>query len=122
MSKTYKRSNAPIFWLMFGAGGMLSALFGSVLIFITGLAVPLGWVFKPGLLSYERVLPLAQNWFGKGFLFVLIAMFAWHAVHRIFHSLHDIGIHAGALAKLLCYGSALVLTVVIAFALLSIGF
>jgi len=118
----YKRSNAPIFWLLFGAGGMLSALFGSVLVFITGLAVPLGWIFKPQLLSYERVLPLAQNWLGKGFLFAIIALFAWHAVHRIYHSLHDIGIHTGALAKLLCYGSALVLTVVTATQLLSLGF
>ena len=33
-----KRSNAPIFWLLFGAGGMLSALLGSMLIFITGIA------------------------------------------------------------------------------------
>ena len=31
-------SNAPIFWLLFGAGGVLSALFGSALVFITGIA------------------------------------------------------------------------------------
>ena len=36
-----KRANDPIFWSSFGAGGMLSALFGPVLIFITGIAVPL---------------------------------------------------------------------------------
>ncbi|MCC4119201.1 fumarate reductase subunit D, partial [Aromatoleum toluclasticum] len=37
-----KRSNAPIFWGLFGEGGMLAALFGPVLVFITGIAVPLG--------------------------------------------------------------------------------
>ncbi|MEI6722867.1 MAG: fumarate reductase subunit D, partial [Betaproteobacteria bacterium] len=31
-----KRSNAPIFWSLFGAGGMLSALTGPALVFITG--------------------------------------------------------------------------------------
>ena len=36
-----RRSNAPVFWLLFGAGGMLCALLGPVLVFITGLAVPL---------------------------------------------------------------------------------
>ncbi len=118
----HKRSNAPIFWLLFGGGGVLSALFGTMLVFITGLAVPLGWPLRSDTLSYPRVLAFAQNWVGKGFLFVVISLFAWHAMHRIFHSLHDVGIHTGALAKLVCYGGALLITLVAAGALLSIGF
>ena len=113
-----KRSNAPVFWLLFGAGGMLSALLGPMLVFITGIAVPLGWPPRSGWLSYSRILGLAQSWLGKGFLFVVISLFAWHAVHRIFHSLHDIGVRTGTLAKLICYGMALALTVVSAWALL----
>ena len=117
-----RRSNAPIFWLLFGAGGMLSALLGTALVFITGLAVPLGWPLPGDLLTYPRALAFAQQWFAKGFLFVVITLFAWHAVHRIFHSLHDIGVHNGALAKLVCYGGAALITIVAAVALLSIGF
>jgi len=117
-----KRSNAPIFWLLFGAGGMLSALLGTALVFITGLAVPLGWPLPGDLLTYPRALAFAQQWFAKGFLFGVITLFAWHAVHRIFHSLHDIGVHNGALAKLVCYGGAALITIVAAVALLSIGF
>jgi len=117
-----KRSNAPIFWLLFGAGGMLSALLGTMLVFITGLAVPLGWPLRSDLLDYPHMHAFAQNWLGKGFLFAVIALFAWHAVHRIFHSLHDIGIHTGALAKLVCYGGALAITLVTAYSLLSLGF
>ena len=119
---TRPRSNAPFFWLLFGAGGMLSALLGTMLVFITGLAVPNGLLLRSDLLSYRHVLAFAQNWAGKGFLFVVIALFAWHAVHRIYHSLHDIGIHTGSLAKMVCYGSALALTMVAAISLLPIGF
>ena len=53
---------------------------------------------------------------------MVIALFAWHAAHRIFHSLHDLGIHTGAVAKLVCYGGALAITVVAAAGLLSLGF
>ena len=117
-----RRSNAPIFWLLFGAGGVLAALFGTALVFITGLAAPLGWLLPERTLSFPRVLGMAQHPLGKAFLFAVVSLFAWHAVHRIFHSLHDVGIHAGALAKLLCYGTALVVTVVAAWSLLAIGF
>jgi fumarate reductase subunit D len=56
------------------------------------------------------------------FLFAVIMLFAWHAVHRIYKSLHDIGVPPGTAAKLVCYGTAAVITVVAAWALLSIGF
>jgi fumarate reductase subunit D len=117
-----KRSNAPVFWLMFGAGGMLSALFGTALVFITGIAGPLDWALGTDVLSYPRVLAFSHNWLAKGFLFALIALFAWHAVHRLYHSLHDLGMPTGTLAKLACYGTALAITVVAAAALLSTGF
>ena len=116
-----KRSHAPIFWLLFGAGGMLAALFGPAIVFITGVAVPLGWPLPHDWLSYPRMLGFAQHWAGKAFVFVVIALFAWHAAHRILHSLHDLGLHKGAIAKLACYGSALAVTLVGAFSLLVIG-
>lgn len=117
-----KRSNAPVFWLLFGAGGMVSALLGAGLVFVTGLAVPLGWMLPPDLLAYPRVLALAQHWAGKGFLFVVISLFAWHAVHRLFHSLHDIGLRTGPLAKVVCYGTAAAITGVAGLSLLILGF
>lgn len=117
-----KRSNAPFFWLLFGAGGVLSALLGSALVLITGLATPLGMGLHNDFMAYPRMMAFAQNFIGKGFVFVVVALFAWHAAHRIFHSLHDVGIPHGTLPKLLCYGSALVMTLVAAFSLLRIGF
>jgi fumarate reductase subunit D len=101
---------------------MLSALLGPMLVFITGIAVPLGLLLPRDLMSYPRMLAFAQHWAGKGFVFAVIALFVWHAAHRIFHSLHDIGIHAGTLAKLLCYGGALAVTLLALWSLLVIGF
>ena len=117
-----KRSNAPVFWLLFGAGGMLAALLGAMLVFITGIAIPLGWPLRSDSMSYSRLLGFAQHWAGKGFVFVVIALFAWHAAHRIFHSLHDLGIRRHGLAKLLCYGSALAITLIAAASLIELGF
>jgi fumarate reductase subunit D len=116
-----RRSNAPVFWLLFGAGGMLSALFGTALVLVTGLAVPLGWLPADGL-AYDRMLGLAQHWLGKGALFVVVSLFAWHAVHRIYHSLHDVGVRTGPFAMVVCYGTAMFVTVLSAVALLSLGF
>ena len=115
-----KRSNAPIFWLLFGGGGMLAALLGTMLVFITGIAAPLGWPLPAQLLSYPRVLAFAQHWIGKAFLLAVIALFAWHAAHRILCSVHDIGIPKNLAAKLTCYGAAMALTLIAARALISL--
>ena len=117
-----KRSHAPVFWLLFGAGGMLSALLGPAIVAITGFAAPLGWLPSSAVFSYPRLLAFAQHPVGKGLLLAVVALFAWHAAHRILHSLHDLGLHMGVGAKLVCYGSALSLTLFAAATLLSIGF
>lgn len=116
-----KRSNEPIFWSLFGAGGMLAALIGPALVFITGIAVPLGLVFAPDTMSYAHMLAFAQNWLGKCFLFAVVALFLWHAAHRIAILLHDFGVHAVTVVKLFSYGFAFVGTVVAGYALLTIG-
>ena len=114
-----KRSHAPIFWLLFGGGGMLAALFGTALVLVTGIVVP---ITGGELLAYPRMLALAQTVVGKAFLLAVIALFAWHAAHRILCSLHDVGIHKGLAAKLACYGAAMVISMVAAASLWRIGF
>lgn len=97
-----KRSNKPIFWSLFGAGGMLAALAGPALVAITGIAVPLGLVD----MSYERTGAFAQNGFGKLAIFVVISLFLFHGCHRMYHCLHDFGIHVGPGLKALFHGFA----------------
>lgn len=121
MAYPLKRSNAPVFWLLFGAGGTLAALIGPMLVFLTGVGAPLDLV-SAGLLDYARVLALSRHWLAKAFLFATVTLFLWHAMHRIFHTLHDFGVHAGAALKILCYGTALAGTVIAAWALLAVGF
>jgi fumarate reductase subunit D len=106
-----KRSNAPIPWALFGAGGMLSALTGPALVFITGLAVPFAFLVPPDSMNYLRILAFAGHWAGKAFLFAVVSLYLWHAAHRLFHSLHDLGVRTGPLAASLCYGSAFLGTV-----------
>lgn len=117
-----KRSNAPIFWSLFGAGGALAALVGPVLVLVTGIVTAVGIWIPQTALSYERVLAFARHWGGKAFLLAVISLFLWHAAHRIFHSLHDVGVHPGTGCKLLCYGGALLGTIIAATELISIGF
>lgn len=116
-----KRSNEPIFWSLFGAGGMLAALIGPALVFITGIAVPFGLIFAPDTMSYANMLAFAHNWLGKLVMFAVVALFLWHAAHRIAILLHDFGVHAVAIVRLLSYGGALVGTVIAGYALLAVG-
>jgi len=116
-----KRSNEPIFWSLFGAGGVLSALVAPILIFITGIIAPIG-LWMPGqALAYSRVLGFAQHWLGKLMLMAVISLFLFHAVHRIYLGLHDIGVHAGTAARVAAYGSALLGTLIAAYLLIVVG-
>lgn len=117
-----KRSNAPIFWALFGAGGMLSALTGPALILVTGILVPLGLLLPPDMMSYPRMLAFAQHIVGKLFILAIIILFLWHSAHRIFKTLHDFGIHPSPASKLACYGTAFVGSVLAVYAVLAVGF
>ena len=68
----------------------------------------------PQALDYSRVLGFAQHWFGKLLLLAVISLFLFHAVHRIYHGLHDLGVHAGTGAMVAAYGSALLGTLIAA--------
>ena len=112
-----KRSNKPVFWSLFGAGGMLSALIGPMLILITGIALPLGMVN----FSYERAVAFAQNGFGKAAILLVISLFLFHGVHRMYHCVHDFGVHVGPGLKAAFHGFAALGTLAAGWLLLSIG-
>jgi fumarate reductase subunit D len=110
------QSNKPLLWLPFAGGGLVAALIIPVLILITGVLMPLGLLPLP----YEKMAAFAHNPLGKLILFGTVALPAWHAAHRLRMTAHDLGLGGGAVVKALCYGSAGVLIVAAAMALLAI--
>ncbi|MCW2272733.1 fumarate reductase subunit FrdD [Rhodoblastus acidophilus] len=117
-----KRSISPIFWLLFGAGGMLSALFGPALILITGILAPTGTGLPENFLSYDAALAFARNPLGKLVLLALIALFFWHGAERVFLTLKDMKAGSSLVLKLGTYGVAALVSVATILLLLAIGF
>ncbi|MDH5275540.1 MAG: fumarate reductase subunit FrdD [Gammaproteobacteria bacterium] len=116
-----KRSNKPVFWSLFGAGGMLSALVGPALVFLTGIALPLGLGFDAAGLSYARAMGLLQNPLAALALAAVISLFLFHGFHRLYHTLHDLGVPVGPGLKALCHGLARLGTLVAIALLFALG-
>jgi fumarate reductase subunit D len=110
------RSNKPIIWALFAAGGTFAAFFTPVMILVTGLAVTFG-LLPAEALAFERVLAVVQNPIGKGLMFLAVFLPAWHAAHRLRITAHGFGIRADTAVLAVCYGLAAVATLVTIFAL-----
>ena len=118
--KKYIRSNEPVFWGLFGAGGMLTAFLTPVMVLVTGLLIPLG-IINAEHLSYDKLHLFASSWYGAAIILVLVALPLWHTLHRIFHSLHDLGIKRGRdWQQVICYGFAFAVSVFVFTLLLQV--
>lgn len=109
-----RRSHEPVVWLLFAAGGMIAAMLLPALIIVIGLAGPTGMLAESSL-DYERVVGLVDHPVGRLVVFTVISLLFWHAMHRIFHGLHDIGIDTRAKRyRYISYGVALLATLITA--------
>jgi fumarate reductase subunit D len=101
------KSNKPIFWSLFAAGGTLAAFLAPVLVLIF-LLVAMG--HAPGVFAYSNLHAFASHWLGKIALLGVITLFLWHAAHRLRVTLHDFGLRQDAIVAVLLYTSAGVAT------------
>lgn len=112
-----RRSPEPLVWLLFSGGGMAAALLVPVLLFLFGVAFPLGWLPAP---EHAALLGLVRNPVTKLVLFGLCALALFHWAHRFRYTLYD-GLRlkqASALIAVVCYGAAAVGTVIAGLVLL----
>ena len=114
-----KRSHEPIWWALFGAGGMLSALLAPALVIVTGIAGPLGGLPLSDW-GHAQWLAALQHPLARLALLAVISLFLFHGGHRIRHSLHDLGLPARRVAAIACYGLAVAGTVLTAALLLQL--
>ena len=113
------RSNKPVVWGIFAAGGTLAAFVLPAIIFSLTLGVALGWI-PLEVLSYERAIAGVQSPLVKLATFAVTVLILWHAAHRLRITAHDLGIYADGLVMLICYGIAALGTVVTFVALLGL--
>lgn len=111
-----KRHPEPLLWMLFSAGGVLSAMLMPILVFLFGIAFPLGWVTPP---SYDHLLTVVANPITGLVLFSLIVLSLFHWAHRFRHTLYD-GLqikHLNEVIALVSYGLAVVGSVAAAYLL-----
>jgi fumarate reductase subunit D len=119
-AEDYPRSNEPIAWSLFGAGGMVVAFITPVLILISTLLVPLG-LADSALLAYGNVINLLNTGWGALAIFIVITLQLFHAAHRIYHGLHDLHIEGNpTLMLLVFYGGATALSLLTGVLLFSL--
>jgi fumarate reductase subunit D len=97
------KSNKPIFWSLFAAGGTVTAFVTPALVLVTLFAA-----FGAGMdmFTYESIHAFAGWWLGKLIIFGVILVSLWHAAHRLRVTMHDFGVRADTLVAYVVYGIA----------------
>ena len=108
------RSNEPIWWSLFSAGGVVAAFFLPVTLLITGIVVPFFG------LEAEDLRVLVGHPLTRLYLFVLISLPLFHWAHRFRYVAADFGLKKlSGVLPIICYGTAILGTVMAIFALVS---
>ena len=100
------RPATPLWWLLFSAGGVMSAFFMPVTVFLTSIAVAADW------LDEEELLDAVRHPLGRAYLFMLVSLSLFHGAHRFRYALVDLGLPWLGRRAWLFYGLATTGTVV----------
>ena len=109
INRNPKRSDEPVWWGLFGAGGTWFAMLTPATILVLGILVPLG-IIDLEAMSFNRVSDFVTSFIGALFVIASIALPMWHAMHRVHHGMHDLKFHTGIMGKIICYGIASIFT------------
>ncbi len=101
------KSNKPIVWAPFAAGGTVSAFLTPVLIILTLLAAT-GHV--PDLLAYDRLRAFAANGLVKIAISGVVFLSLWSAAHRLRITFYDFGVRADTVVATVVYAIAIIAT------------
>ena len=109
-----RRPIEPLLWMLFSAGGVMSALFAPVLLFLFGIAFPLGWLAPP---DYDRLVLVFGHPLARLAIVVVCSLSLFHWAHRFRYTLYD-GLqikHLNEAINSVCYGGAVVGTIATAY-------
>jgi fumarate reductase subunit D len=101
-----QRHPEPLLWLLFSAGGVVSALVMPPLLLLFGVAFPLAWLRPP---AHGHLLAVLGHPLTRLVLFGLCSLSLFHWAHRFRHTLYD-GLqikHLNEVIAVLCYGGAI---------------
>jgi fumarate reductase subunit D len=104
------KSNKPIVWGPFAAGGTITALLTPVLILVTLMAA-LGHV--PSGLQYDALHAFVAHPVAKVVIFLVLALSLWSAAHRLRITFYDFGLRQDALVAAIVYLAAAIGTIVL---------
>ena len=105
------RSNEPMLWGLFGFGGMVAAF--ALPSLITCLIIA---GFSDGHTGFH-ILETMSHWWGAGALFIIVFGAAFHSIHRIYHTMHDLKMHTNLMLQVVVYGLALCISLAAAVCL-----
>lgn len=111
------KSNKPVVWGLFAAGGTVTAFVTPVLVLLTLLPA---FGVMPELLAYDNLRAFAGHWAGRLAVFGVIFLALWHAAHRLRITLHDFGVRADGAVAVIVYLAAATGTLAAAYYLLGI--
>jgi fumarate reductase subunit D len=110
-----RQAPEPFLWLLFSSGGLVAAFLIPILLLLFGLAVPLGLV----TVDHEHLRAVVGHPLTRLVLFGVCVLCLFHWAHRFRYTVYD-GLQVKSrLIIVICYGGAIVGTVLAGYVLFS---
>ena len=110
-----RQAPEPFLWLLFSSGGLVAAFLIPILLLLFGLAIPLGLV----TVDYEHLRAVVGHPLTRLVLFGVCVLCLFHWAHRFRYTVYD-GLQVKSrLIIVICYGGAIIGTVLAGYVLFS---